>query len=155
MNKKELDAIADEIIRVLYPTYEQTSIPGMRNAIIQKKQRIRHILEEHRKSKKNTLEECENAMRRVADVFRCNDMYIQDLSIEDRTFLNDIGHIMDWLWANVITYKYADDEKKREMRQEMHTIRHEIEDRKSRAEHIGVPGLLEQEDLLEEVEKDD
>ena len=146
MNKKELDAIADEIIRVLYPTYEH-AIPGMKNAIIQKKQRIRHILEEHHK-KKNTLEECENAMRRVADVFRCNDMYIQDLSIEDRTFLNDIGHIMDWLWANVITYKYADDEKKREMRQEMHAIRHEIEDRKSRAEHIGVPGLLEREDLL-------
>ena len=47
MNKKELDAIADKIIRVLYPTYEQTSIPGMKNAIIQKKQRIRQILEYH------------------------------------------------------------------------------------------------------------
>ena len=51
MNKKELnlDAIADEIIRVLYPTYEQ-AIPGMKNAIIQKKQRIRQILEWHIKS---------------------------------------------------------------------------------------------------------
>jgi len=47
MNKKELDAIADKIIRVLYPTYEQTSIPGMKNAIIQKKQRIKQILEYH------------------------------------------------------------------------------------------------------------
>jgi len=48
MNKKELDldAIADEIIRVLYPTYE-CAIPGMKNAIIQKKQRIRQILEYH------------------------------------------------------------------------------------------------------------
>ena len=50
MNKKELDAIADKIIRVLYPTYEQTSIPGMKNAIIHKKQRIRQILEYHIKS---------------------------------------------------------------------------------------------------------
>ena len=50
MNKQELDAIADEIIRVLYPTYEQTSIPGMKNAIIQKKQRIKQILERYIKS---------------------------------------------------------------------------------------------------------
>ncbi|RLC79251.1 MAG: hypothetical protein DRI61_08260 [Chloroflexi bacterium] len=50
MNKKELDAIADKIIRVLYPTYEQTSIPGMKNAIIQKKQRIKQILERYIKS---------------------------------------------------------------------------------------------------------
>ena len=51
MNEKEvdLDAIADEIIRVIYPTYEQ-AIPGMKNAIIQKKQRIRQILEWHIKS---------------------------------------------------------------------------------------------------------
>jgi len=49
MSGKELDAIADEIIRVLYPTYER-AIPGMRNAIIQKKQRIRQILEYHIKS---------------------------------------------------------------------------------------------------------
>jgi len=51
MNKKELnlDALADEIIRVFYPTYEQ-AIPGMKNAIIQKKQRIKQILEYHIKS---------------------------------------------------------------------------------------------------------
>ena len=49
MNKKELDAIADKIIRVLYPTYEQ-AIPGMKNAIIQKKQRIKQILERYIKS---------------------------------------------------------------------------------------------------------
>ena len=51
MNKKELnlDALADEIIRVIYPTYEQV-IPGIRNAIIQKKQRIKQILEYHIKS---------------------------------------------------------------------------------------------------------
>jgi len=130
MNKKELnlDAIADEIIRVLYPTYEQTSIPGMKNAIIQKKQRIRHILEEYHKSKKNTLEECKNAMRRVADVFRCNDMYIQDLSIEDRTFLNDIGHIMDWLWGELMVYKHTEDEeRRREIMQGVHEVRHRIE----------------------------
>ena len=95
-----------------------------------------------KKSKKNTLEECKNAILKVADVFRCNDIHLEGLSIEERTFLNDIGHILDWLSANLITYKYADDEKKREMRQEMHVIRHEIEDRK-RPEHIGVPGVLE------------
>ena len=49
MKKLDLNAIADEIIRVLYPTYEQ-AIPGMKNAIIQKKQRIRQILEWHIKS---------------------------------------------------------------------------------------------------------
>ena len=51
MAEKELnlDALADEVIRVLYPTYEQ-AIPGMKNAIIQKKQRIKQILEYHIKS---------------------------------------------------------------------------------------------------------
>ena len=51
MNKKELDLdrMVDEVIRVLYPTYEQ-AILGMKNAIIQKKQRIRQILEYHIKS---------------------------------------------------------------------------------------------------------
>ena len=51
MNKKKLnlDIVADEIIRVLYPTYEQ-AIPGMKNAIIQKKLRIKQILEYHIKS---------------------------------------------------------------------------------------------------------
>ena len=151
MNKKELDAIADEIIRVLYPTYEQ-AIPGMKNAIIQKKQRIRQILKSH--TSENSLEECKNAMLRVADVFRCNDMYIQDLSIEDRTFLNDIGHIMDWLWSELLVYEHTEDEeRRRELRREVHGVRHQIEDRKNRDDdsrdvRIGVPGLLEKEDLL-------
>ena len=152
MNKKELDAIADEIIRVLYPTYEQTSIPGMKNAIIQKRERIRQILKSH--TSENSLEECKNAMLRVADVFRQNDMYIQGLSIEDRTFLNDIGHIMDWLWSELLVYEHTEDEeRRRELRREVHGVRHQIEDRKNRDDdsrdvRIGVPGLLEKEDLL-------
>ena len=132
MNEKEvdLDAIADEIIRVIYPTYEH-AIPGMKNAIIQKKQRIRQILKSHTSG--NSLEECKNAMRQVADVFRHNDMYIQSLSIEDRTFLNDIGHIMDWLWSELLVYEHTEDEeRRRELRREVHGVRHGIEDRKSR-----------------------
>jgi len=48
MSSRELnlDGIADEIIRVLFPTYEQ-AIPGMRNAIIQKKRQIKEILRYH------------------------------------------------------------------------------------------------------------
>jgi len=125
MSGKELDAIADEIIRVLYPTYEQ-AIPGMKNAIIRKRERIKQILKSHTSG--NSLEECKNAMRRVADVFRHNDMYIQDLSIEDRTFLNDVGHIMDWLWSELLVYEHTEDEEhRRELRREVHGVRHGIE----------------------------
>ncbi len=51
MNKKvlNLDEVVDEIIRVLYPTYEQ-AIPGMKSAMIQKKRQVRQILEYHIKS---------------------------------------------------------------------------------------------------------
>jgi len=67
-------------------------------------------------------------MRRVADVFRHNDMYIQDLSIEDRTFLNDVGHIMDWLWSELLVYEHTEDEEhRRELRREVHGVRHGIE----------------------------
>ena len=69
-----------------------------------------------------------DAIRRVADVFRCNDMYIQDLSIEDRTFLNDIGHIMDWLWGELMVYKHTEDEeRRREIMRGVHEVRHRIE----------------------------
>jgi len=51
MSSRELnlDALSDEIIKVLFPTYEQ-AIPSMKKAIIQKKQRIKQILEYHIKS---------------------------------------------------------------------------------------------------------
>jgi len=89
------------------------------------------------KAKQNALEDCKNSILKAADVFRCNDLYLKGLGIEERTFLNDMGHILDWLWASLMAYRYASDEKKRELRQEMHAIRHKIEDRKSRPEHIG------------------
>jgi len=43
----DLEKLADEIIRVEYPTYEQTTILQMKNAIIRKKQLIKQILEQH------------------------------------------------------------------------------------------------------------
>jgi len=33
-----------------------------------------------KKSKKNTLEECKNAILKVADVFRCNDIHLEGLA---------------------------------------------------------------------------
>jgi len=42
----DLEVIADKIIRVEYPTYEQTTIPQMKNAIIRKKHLIKQILEQ-------------------------------------------------------------------------------------------------------------
>jgi len=42
----DLEKLADEIIRVEYPTYEQAP-PGLREAIIRKKQQIKQILERH------------------------------------------------------------------------------------------------------------
>jgi len=61
----DLEKLADEIIRVGYPTYEQ-AIPGLREAIIRKKWRIKHILERYIKQtaeaegakKKKVLEGC-------------------------------------------------------------------------------------------------
>ena len=45
-----LEELADEIIRMEYPTYEQTTIPQMKNSIIRKKQQIKFILEQRVKS---------------------------------------------------------------------------------------------------------
>ena len=61
----DLEELADEIIRVEYPTYEQ-AIPGLKEVIIRKKWRIKHILERYIKQtaeakeakKKKVLEGC-------------------------------------------------------------------------------------------------
>jgi len=45
-----IEELADEIIRMEYPTYEQTTIPQMKNSIIRKKQQIKFILEQRIKS---------------------------------------------------------------------------------------------------------
>lgn len=59
----EIDKLADKIIRVEYPTYEQ-AIPPLRNAIIRKKQQIKLILEEYIKHKVHKLiREIEEEMR--------------------------------------------------------------------------------------------
>jgi len=42
----DLEELADKIIRVEYPTYEQTTIPQMKNAIIRNKHLIKQILEQ-------------------------------------------------------------------------------------------------------------
>ena len=61
----DLEKLAGEIIRVEYPTYEQAP-PGLREAIIRKRGRIKHILERYIKQtaeaegakKKKVLEGC-------------------------------------------------------------------------------------------------
>ena len=42
----DLEKLADEIMRVEYPTYEQ-AIPGLREAIIRKKWQIKRVLERY------------------------------------------------------------------------------------------------------------
>ena len=44
MSELDLEELADEIIRVEYPTYEQAP-PGLKGAIIRKKKLIKQILE--------------------------------------------------------------------------------------------------------------
>lgn len=46
----DFEKLADEIIRVEYPTYEQTTIPQMKNAIIRNKHLIEQILKQRLKS---------------------------------------------------------------------------------------------------------
>jgi len=46
----DLEDLADEIIRVEYPTYEQATNPQMKNSIIREKQQIKFILEQRLKS---------------------------------------------------------------------------------------------------------
>jgi len=48
-----LEEMADEIIRVIYPTYDQISVIPLRNAIIRKKERMRLVLEQHIESASN------------------------------------------------------------------------------------------------------
>jgi len=65
MIEMDLEKLADEIIRVGYPTYEQ-AIPGLREAIIRKERQIKQILERYIKQtaeakeakKKKVLEGC-------------------------------------------------------------------------------------------------
>ena len=65
MPELDLENLADEIIRIEYPTYEQ-AIPGLREAIIRKKELIKLILERYIKQtaeaegarKKRVLEGC-------------------------------------------------------------------------------------------------
>ena len=80
---------------------------------------------------KNTLRDWKNRLQEVATVFRCNDIFFKGLDIEERTFLNDIGHIIGWLWYEMKTYDHADEEKKIEIRRKMHKIRHEVIDKKN------------------------
>ena len=64
----DLEKLADEIIRVEFPTYEQTTIPQMKNAIIRKKQQIRRILNQRVKSAvQGLLEEIRNRKKRVEE----------------------------------------------------------------------------------------
>jgi len=46
----DIKSVADEIIRVEYPTYERAAIPQMRNAIIRKRREVERILKQHIKS---------------------------------------------------------------------------------------------------------
>jgi len=48
MSEKPLDleGLADKIVRVEYPTYEQ-AIPGVREAIARKKEKIKEVLRQH------------------------------------------------------------------------------------------------------------
>jgi len=67
LSELDLEKLADEIIRVEYPTYEQ-AIPGLREAIIRKKWQIKRVLERYIKQttvaeageakKKRVLEGC-------------------------------------------------------------------------------------------------
>ena len=79
----------------------------------------------------NTLRDWKNRMQEVATVFRCNDIFLKGLDIEERSFLNDIGHIIGWLWREMIAYDHADEEKRIEIRRMMHKIRHEVTDKKN------------------------
>jgi len=66
-------------------------------------------------------------LRRIADTFRCNDAYFEDLDIEQRTLLNDAGKILGYIWSELTVYDHADDEKRIEIRRRMNTLRHKIE----------------------------
>jgi len=75
------------------------------------------------------IDEYKSMLFRVANAFKRNDVYFDGLDIEQRTFLNDVGKILGFIWLELIFYEHASasDEKKREIRRRMNKIRHQIE----------------------------
>jgi len=74
-----------------------------------------------------SLEECKILMIQIADFLQHNDKHVKHLSIRERTFLNDVGKIIGWIWTEMIAYNHAESEKKLEIRQKIHKIRYNLE----------------------------
>ena len=58
----------------------------------------------------------------IADYLRHNDKYIKDIDIEERTFLNDAGKVIGWIWKEMIAYNHVNDQKKLEIRERIHAL---------------------------------
>jgi len=71
----------------------------------------------------------EKMLFKVAEAFRGNDMFFEDLSLEERTLLNDVGKILGIIHSELMGYRYANEDEKLKIRRLMHEIRHEIERR--------------------------
>ncbi len=69
-----------------------------------------------------SLKECKVLLMQIGDYLRHNDKYIKDIDIEERTFLNDVGKVIGWIWKEMMAYNYANGEKKLEIRQRIHML---------------------------------
>jgi len=69
-----------------------------------------------------SLEECKILLMEIADYLRHNDKYIKDMDIEERTFLNDVGKVIGWIWKEMIAYNHVNDQKKLEIRERIHAL---------------------------------
>jgi len=101
-----LEELADEIIRMEYPTYEQTTIPQMKNSIIRKKQQIKFILEQRVKSavlglkkeiesKKISIEKLSNKEEVISDT---KEKFVSDFNFE----IDDILKLIKKWFKDVI-----------------------------------------------------
>jgi len=104
MPELDLEKLADEIIRVEYPTYEQ-AIPGLREAIIRKKRKIKRVLERHIKQTEAGAEK-----KKVMEGYLICIPYVGDawILLKDRNLVKEYCEINKKKFDRRVTIKELD-----------------------------------------------
>ena len=70
---------------------------------------------------------CEGYLGEIAEHFRCADAKFPSFDLERKTFLNDVGKILETISRVLMLYRYVSIEGQLEMRKWMHKLRLSIE----------------------------
>ena len=79
---------------------------------------------------------CESYLGEIAGYFRCADVKFPSFNIERKTFLNDVGKILEIIHEILRLYRYASEERQLEIRKWMHALRLMIEEQRGQLSTI-------------------